>query len=134
MLANHWLVGKKNWREKWTITWNVYWKNYLQRKGLQNGLTKKILAFVKDESANLNDNYLQISNKLWSFGWLNFFKWFALDMPSLRLINMQLLKKESPRAWNMFPLDLPRQIYRIVSHGLKVQGKEDMNGWWLGLL
>jgi hypothetical protein len=28
----------------------------------------------------------------------------------------------------MFPLNLPRQIYRIISHGLKAQGKEDMNG------
>ncbi len=40
------------------------WKNYLQRNGLQYGLTKKILVFVQDEGANLNDNYLEINNKL----------------------------------------------------------------------
>jgi len=47
---------------------------------------------------------------------------------------MQLLKKESPRAWNMFPLNLPRQVCKNVSHDLKAQRKEDMNGWRFGLL
>jgi exosortase/archaeosortase len=69
-------------------------------KSLQNlleqyDLTKKIMTYVKDEGANLNT--MTIALKLIvnceAWGVMEIFKGLTLDMPSLGLVNMQLLNK-----------------------------------------
>jgi hypothetical protein len=97
---------------------------------------KRSLLYVKDESANVIAMTIALK---WLVSYetldvMKFFKELALDIHSLRLFNIQLLKKESLGIWNMFPWNILKQICKNVLHCLKNKWKEEKNGRRLALL
>jgi hypothetical protein len=96
---------------------------------------KRSLFYVKDESASLITMTIALK---WIVSYealyvMKVFKELALDIHSLRLVNIQLLKKKSLGTWNMFPLNLLKQICKNVLHHLKNKGKKYKNGQRLAL-
>jgi hypothetical protein len=75
-----------------------------------------------------------VNSRLWSFGCDESFQGACFGHPFFEASQYTIVEKKSLGIWNMFPLNLLKQICKNVLHRLKNKGKEDKNGRRLALV